>query len=351
MTEKKYKVSVPGVEHWRDMVKCQAACPVNTDARAYVTAAARGELELGFEISHDPNPMSTVCGRICGAPCEVACRRGDMYYGQKPISIRPIKRVLTERYGPEAEQRLPGQQLIPVESVKAERDVFSASAVVSSESDNAVPGTGAKQLYSPVRWSRKELKRLGSQPGHKTGKIAILGAGPASLTVAHDMALLGHEITIFEAGPKTGGMMRYGVPIYRIDQEAMDAEIQEILDMGIDIKFNTSIGETITLSDLRATYDAVFLGIGLMKGRMIDFEGIDLDGTITAVDLLLNYNLGYKVDLGKKVLIVGGGDVAMDAARTALRLGQVSDDLKHALNDTAARSEEESETISTAMSR
>lgn len=349
MTENKYKVSVPGVEHWRDMVKCQAACPVYTDARAYVTAAARGELELGFEISHDPNPMSTVCGRICGAPCEVACRRGDMYYGQKPISIRPIKRVLTERFGPEAENRLPGQQLIPLESVKAEMDIFSAKVGVSSESDIAVPGTGTKQLYSPVRWSRKELKRLGNQPGRKTGKIAILGAGPASLTVAHDMALLGHSITIFEAGPKTGGMMRYGVPVYRIDQEAMDAEIQEILDMGIDIKFNTSIGENITLPDLRATYDAVFLGIGLMKGRMIDFEGIDLDGTITAVDLLLNFNLGYKVDLGKKVLIVGGGDVAMDAARTALRLGQVSDDLQLALDDTSARSEEESETISTAL--
>jgi len=349
MTKQKYKVSIPDVEHWRKMVKCQAACPVNTDARAYVTAAARGELELGFEISHDPNPMSTVCGRICGAPCEAACRRGDMYYMQKPISIRPIKRVLTERFGPEAEQRLPGRQLIPLEDVKTDRDVFSARPSTSTQLDNAVPGLGAQQLYSPVRWSRKELKRLGSQPERKVGKIAIIGAGPASLTVAHDLALLGHKITLYEAGPKTGGMMRYGVPIYRIDQEAMDAEIQEILDMGIDIKFNTSIGEEITLADLRISYDTVFLGVGLMKGRMINIEGADLDGTITAVDLLLNYNLGYKVDLGKKVLIVGGGDVAMDAARTALRMGQVSDDLQQAIDDTDARSEEESETISTAL--
>jgi len=349
MTEQKYKVSVPDVEHWRKMVKCQAACPVNTDARAYVTAAARGELELGFEISHDPNPMSTVCGRICGAPCEIACRRGDMYYGQKPISIRPIKRVLTERFGPEAEQRLPGRQLIPVDAVKIETSVFSARPNTSTELDSNVPGTGSQQLFSPVRWSRKELKRIGSQPGRKVGKIAIIGAGPTSLTAAHDMALLGHEITIYEAGPKTGGMMRYGVPIYRIDQEAMDAEIQGILDMGIDIKFNTSIGEDITLADLRKTFDTVFLGVGLMKGRMINIEGVDFDGTITAVDLLLNYNLGYKVDLGKKVLIVGGGDVAMDAARTALRMGQVSDDLQQAIDDTDARSEEESETISTAL--
>ena len=349
MSEQKYEVSVPGIKHWRDMVKCQAACPVYTDARAYVTAAARGEIELGFDISHDPNPMSTVCGRICGAPCEVACRRGDIYYGQKPISIRPIKRVLTERFGPESKQLLPSQQIIQLKVIKNNLDVFSAQQNITSETENAVPGTGANEIYSPVRWSRQELKRLGSQMGRKTGNIAILGAGPASLTVAHDMALLGHKITIYEAGPKTGGMMRYGVPVYRIDQGAMDAEIQEILDMGIEIKFNTSIGEKITLADLRKMYDTVFLGVGLMKGRMINIEGVELDGSITAVDLLLNYNLGYKVDLGKKVLIVGGGDVAMDAARTALRLGQIGENLKKSLEDVTARAEEESETISTAL--
>ena len=102
MPNNKYHVKVPTTEDWREMVKCQAACPVLTDARAYVTAAARGELELGFEIAHDPNPLSTICGRICGAPCEVACRRGDISAGNKPVAIRPIKRVLTERFGPEA---------------------------------------------------------------------------------------------------------------------------------------------------------------------------------------------------------------------------------------------------------
>ena len=360
MTEHKYQVTVPTVDDWRDMVKCQAACPVNTDARGYVTAVARGELELGFEISHDPNPLSTVCGRICGAPCETACRRGDIEGGDveidvKPIAIRPLKRVLTERYGPEAGHRLPGRvassSIISLKTIGV-GDVstaFSPDPGLASSTCHTVPGTGAPKLYSPVRWSRSELQRLGAQPGRKKGKMAIIGAGPASLTVAHDLKLLGHDVTIYEAGPKTGGMMRYGVPVYRFEQEAMDLEIQSILDLGIDIHFNTPIGQDIKLDDLRRDFDAVFLGIGLMKGRMINIEGSDLDGVITAVDLLLNYNLGYKVTLGKKVLVIGGGDVAMDAARTALRLGQATAEQKAALSDTEARAEEESETVSTAL--
>jgi len=181
------------------------------------------------------------------------------------------------------------------------------------------------------------------------GKVAVVGAGPASLTAAHDLALLGYQVTVYEAGPKTGGMMRYGVPIYRIDQEAMDAEIESILEMGVEIRFNTPIGKEISLSDLRQAHDAVFLGIGLMEGRKIDIPGKDLDGVITAVDLLLNFNLGYKVNLGKRVIVVGGGDVAMDAARTALRLGQASAEQWEVLGETAARSDEESETVKTAL--
>ncbi|MCP4426316.1 MAG: FAD-dependent oxidoreductase [Chloroflexi bacterium] len=360
MTEHKYQVTVPDVDHWRDMVKCQAACPVNTDARGYVTAVARGELELGFEIAHDPNPFSTICGRICGAPCETACRRSDIDEGDfdaevKPIAIRPLKRVLTERYGPEAEHRLPGRKASPsivsldTIGVSDVSGIFSSEPSIVASGCHTVPGTGAPQLYSPVRWSRRELQRLAKQSGRKKGKVAIVGAGPASLTVAHDLLLLGYDVVIYEAGPKTGGMMRYGVPVYRFDQEAMDLEIQSILDLGAKIHFNTPIGKGITLAYLRRDFDAVFLGIGLMKGRMINIEGTDLDGVITAVDLLLNYNLGYKVTLGKKVLVIGGGDVAMDAARTALRLGQATAEQKAFLSDTEARAEEESETVSTAL--
>jgi len=354
MKKQLYQVVVPSIDHWRDMVKCQAACPVNTDARGYITAMARGDLELGYEIAHDPNPLATICGRICGAPCEDACRRGDISLDQKPIAIRAIKRVLTERHGPEAGEIIPDRyqssESQPADGnlIIKRNDLFSVGKG-NQKLEPDIPGTGPNINYSSVRWSRRELKRLSNQPEHQKGKVAIVGAGPASLAVAHDLALLGHKVTIYEAGPKTGGMMRYGVPVYRFDQEAMDLEIQSILDLGVDILFNTPIGKDITLPELRLENDVVFLGIGLMRGRDLHIEGHELDGVIKAVDLLLNFNLGYKVSLGKRVIVIGGGDVAMDAARTALRLGQVSVDQHKAMSDSDARSDEESETVSTAF--
>jgi len=354
MRQKKYTVEVPDVNHWRRMVKCQWGCPVYTDSRGYVVAAARGDIQLGFEISHDPNPLSTVCGRICGAPCEIACRRGDVGPDYEPVAIRPIKRILTEKFGPEAAScpitRKAAEEFYPGNFAenKSWEGVYSRNIRLTSE-NGTIPGTGPAHFYSTARWSLQELKRLATQPGRKQGRVAVVGAGPAGLTVAHDMAVLGHQVTLFEGGPKTGGMMRYGVPVYRIEQEAMDAEVQAILDLGVEMHFDTPIGDKITLEDLRRNYDAVFLGIGLMKGRMINIEGSDLDGVLIAVDMLLNYNLGYKVSLGKHVIVVGGGDVAMDAARTALRLGQHTADQQKAIKDIDARIEEESETMATAL--
>ncbi len=337
MSEKTYRVSIPTTEHWRRMIKCQYACPVNTDARAYVTAIARGELAEGYRIAHDPNPLSTVCGRICGAPCETACRRGVIEPDFHPVAIRPLKRVLTERFGPESTERQPARDkntepLITLDAVQVVGGTFSRD-IGRTPQNGAVPGTGAPEIFSPVRWSRAEIEHLAAQPKRKIGRVAIIGAGPSSLAVAHDLALLGHKVVVYESGPKTGGMMRYGVPVYRVEQEAMDLENQAILDMGVEIHYNTPIGKDIKLSDLRKQYDAVYLGIGLMKGRDLKVEGADLDGVITAVDLLLNYNLGYKVTLGKKVLVIGGGDVAMDAARTALRLGAAQADGKSQTED------------------
>ena len=297
MSNDRYQVKVPTVDTWRDMVSCQAACPVHTDSRAYVLAVASGDLERGYRISREPNPLSSMCGRICGAPCEIACRRGDINEDE-PIAIRPLKRILTERYGPESKSNLrrPENKLDHIENT-------------------------AELGESNVGWSRYMLKQLASTKGRKTGSVAVIGAGPAGLSAAHDLALLGHKATIYEAGDNTGGMIRYGVPSYRIDWDMMDAEVQEILDLGVDIKYNTRIGEDITLEDLRKKHDAVFISVGLMNGRDLNIEGRENDGVVIAVDLLLNYNLGYKVDLGEKVIVIGGGDVAMDAARTALRAG------------------------------
>ncbi len=348
MPERTYRTIIPDADYYRSLIKCQAACPVHTDSRGYVTAIARGDLVLGYRMAHDPNPLSTICGRICGAPCETACRRSAIGLNEEPVAIRPLKRLLTERYGPEAGNRLPGSQNTSEQMTLPVLQGQGGPAWLGKGS-GARPGEGAYLSYSQVRWSREMLRNLAATPGRRRGKVAVIGAGPASLTVSYDLALLGHQVEIFEAGPKTGGMMRYGVPIYRLDQQAMDQEIEAILEMGVEIHFNTPIGKTLTLADLRRQFDAVFLGIGLMEGRRLNMEGAELDGVITAVDLLLNYNLGYKVELGQRVIVVGGGDVAMDAARTALRLGQAQAAPAMSAGDVQARTDEEVDSVKAAL--
>jgi formate dehydrogenase beta subunit len=348
LARRTYRALVPDADYYRKLIKCQEACPVHTDSRGYVMAIARGELALGYEMAHDPNPLSTVCGRICGAPCEIACRRSAIGPDFEPVAIRPLKRVLTERYGPEAGIRLPGGHSIPENLLLPQLQGQGGPAWLG-QGPGLRPGEGSYLAYSQVRWSREMLRRLAATPGRKRGKVAVIGAGPASLTVSYDLALLGHQVEIFEAGPKTGGMMRYGVPVYRIDQQAMDQEIESIQDMGVQIHLNTRIGEGLTLADLRRQFEAIFLGIGLMEGRRLNMEGTDLDGVITAVDLLLNYNLGYKVELGQRVIVVGGGDVAMDAARTALRLGQTKAEAAVSAGEAQARSDEEADSVKAAL--
>lgn len=335
MAEQKYAVTVPDAEYYRKMVKCQAACPVLTDARGYIQALARGELELGYQIAHDPNPLSTVCGLICGAPCEAACRRGDIGPERAAVAIRPLKRVLTERYGPEAARALPG-------------GAASARFLLAGSQVGRGPGRAGVDFSSP-RWSREHLVALGATPGRRKGKVAVIGAGPSGLTTAHDLALLGHSVTIFEAGPKAGGMMRLGVPVYRVDWEALDLEVASIEALGVKICYETRVGQDVPLTQLRQDFDALFLGAGLMQGRQLNIAGSTLDGVIPAVDLLLNYNLGYRVELGKRVVVIGGGDVAMDAARTALRLGLAGAEAVRSASGQSEKAEEQSEAVHTAL--
>lgn len=294
--ERKYRVRVPDADYFKEQIKCQAACPVRTDARGYVTAIAAGRLEEAYSIARGPNPLASICGRVCNAPCEAACRRGSL---DAPIAIRPLKRVVTERYGVEAQQLLP--------KLKAEAKVPQKD-----------PG-------NITAHNRHALRQLAARPGRRTGRVAIIGSGPAGLGCAHDLALLGHRVTVFEAAPAPGGMLRMGIPLYRLDRTLIDLETESILSLGVDLKLNTPIGEQITFADLRRDFDAVFIAAGLGEGRSLSIPGADLDGVLKAVDFLLNVNMGYKVELGKKVIIIGGGNVAVDAARTALRQMQVGD--------------------------
>lgn len=303
MERDRYQVQIPDIEYYQQSIKCQAACPARTDARGYVMAVASGEHQLAFLQARESNPLVSICGRICAAPCEEACRRGGL---DAPIAIRPLKRFVAERYGVEAQMLLP-----PLRQGLRERLIGPTG-----------PG------ISITRRDITALKRLAETPGRRLGKVAVIGSGPAGLSTAHDLAVLGHRVTLFESASEAGGMLRLGVPLYRLPRNVLDLEIQAILDLGVELRLNTAIGEEITLTELRREYDAVFVGVGLGKGRDLRIEGADLDGVFKAVDFLLNVNMGYRVELGSKVVVIGGGNVAVDAARMALRARLAETDLE-----------------------
>jgi NADPH-dependent glutamate synthase beta subunit-like oxidoreductase len=296
-----YQVYLPDLTFYQKTVSCQFACPVRTDARGYVTAIAKGDYEQAYLIARETNPFASTCGWVCGAPCEAACRRGKI---DAPIAIRALKRFVNDRYGVYLGETGRSQQPPAWLTYSGPTDAF--------ELGNAILPAGRSGLTAARRGGDKSGKR-----------VAVIGAGPAGLSCAHDLALLGHEVVIFEAASTAGGMLRMGVPEYRLPRELIDLEIQAILALGPTLKLNQAMGSEFTLADLRREFEAVFIAIGSYQSRMLNVEGEQLDGVLRAVDFLINVNLGgYNLDLGKRIVVVGGGSVAMDVARTAARLGQ-----------------------------
>jgi formate dehydrogenase (NADP+) beta subunit len=285
-----YKTVIPDMEFWKEMIPCQAACPVKTDAGRYVQLIAEGQYKESYLVSRSPNPLASVCGRICAAPCEDACRRGKI---DAPITIRALKRFVTEKYGVESMEPDTQDQLLA-----GGRDV------------------GNKQRgHLPVLQDSRQNVARGQ-------KVAVIGAGPAGIAAAHDLSLMGYRVTVFEATDQAGGMMFHGIPEFRLSRAIIEKEIEKIRGLGVEIKLKTPLTEEFALKQLRDQgYEAVFLSVGVQKGRDMNIEGSDLDGVIKAIDYLLNINNGYRVNLGKKVLVIGGGFVAFDAARLALRAG------------------------------
>jgi len=252
---------------------CKWACPVHTEAGKYVSMIAQGRYREAYAVARRPNPLASICGRICAAPCESVCRRGEI---DAPISIRALKRFVTERFGVESMIDL---------SVLAE-------------------------IY-------------GRREDRHPERVAVIGSGPAGLACAHDLALLGYPVTIFEGAPVAGGMLRLGVPEYRLPRALIQLEINAILSLGVELTTNARLGHEFTLAELKEQgYAAVFLGVGAMRSRDLAVEGVELDGILKGIDYLLNINLGYKVEMGRRVLVVGGGNVALDVARVAARGGE-----------------------------
>jgi NADPH-dependent glutamate synthase beta subunit-like oxidoreductase len=306
------RVRLPDLEHWKAQVKCQAGCPVRTDAGRYVQLIAEGRDEEAFLVARAPNPFASVCGRICAAPCEDACRRRNI---DEPISIRALKRYVTERYG--------------VESVRPDsQDRLRAELIGEG---NRYAGHLPVAPLAPGR-------AMDGRP-----KVAVIGAGPAGLSAAHDLVLLGYDVTVFESAAEPGGMMRFGIPEYRLPRTLIHAEIDKIASLGVRIELGKPLAGSFGLAELRRQgFASVFLSVGVSRGRDLQVPGVEFDGVIKAVDYLLNVNRGYRVSLGPRVVVVGGGFVAFDAARTALRLGREdqAEDLEELAAEADARVKE-----------
>ena len=245
---------------------CIVACPIRQDARDYVQLIARGRFPEAMQVVAERNALPSACGRICTHPCETECRRNSI---DKPIAIAWLKRFLADGYFHEATQD--------------------------------------KDVQTEIKYPEK---------------IAIIGAGPAGLAAAKDLSLLGYKCTIFEAHSEPGGMLRMGVPTYRLPRDFIDKDINFIKKLGVEIKYNTTVGKDISFSDLKNEgYEITFIAVGLPVTRRLPIEGTDLDGVQDAITFLKNANCNDNAKVGNNVLVIGGGAVAMDCARPALRLG------------------------------
>ncbi|MBI2842300.1 MAG: FAD-dependent oxidoreductase [Armatimonadetes bacterium] len=287
MQTRKFPVEIPDVEYYQRMIKCQQACPAHTCSGAYVQKIAEGDYLGAYILARTPNPFASVCGRVCGAPCEAACRRSSL---DEPVSIRALKRFVTERFGVETHPYNPSEILDLV-------------------------------------YDHRERE------AHASGrKIAVVGSGPAGLSCAHELALAGFAVTVFDSQPIPGGMMSLGLPEYRLPRKIVELEIAAILHLGVQIQLEKALGTDFSLDDLRDQgYEAVFLACGATKSRELQLDGIELDGVLKGIDFLLNANLGYSVHVGESVIVVGGGNVAVDVARTALRFGIGIEDYRTAV--------------------
>jgi NADPH-dependent glutamate synthase beta subunit-like oxidoreductase len=251
---------------------CQQTCPAEIDIPKYIAQIREGNYEGAVNTIRERNPLLLSCGRVCPHPCENYCRRG---IEDEAVSINQLKRFVAD-YEMNSGRRLP---------------------------ISCAPSTGKK--------------------------VAVVGGGPAGLSCAFFLRRLGHSVTIFDSNPKLGGMIRYGIPEYRLPKEVLAWEIQSILDLGVECRTNVTLGRDFEISSLVAAgYDAVFLGIGAWKDYTLGVEGEDLDGCYTGINFLTKFarnqqgdGIGEEIPIGKKCAVIGGGNTAIDCVRTLVRLG------------------------------
>ena len=244
---------------------CTLTCPANGNVQAYINQTAQGKYREALDTLHHHVTLPASIGRVCPAPCQEKCRRN--FVDEEPVSIREIKRFVAD-------------------------------------------------------WAI-ERNDLGNIPHiEENGKsVAVVGGGPAGVSAAYFLRLHGYRVTIFEREEKLGGMMRYGIPDYRLPQDVIQKEIDWLLAHGVDVRTNTGLGRDITLDELREEYDSVLLAMGCWKSSPMKVTGEDLPGVVGGIDFLYTVNKGRTMKVGKRVAVIGGGNTAMDACRCAVRSG------------------------------
>jgi NADPH-dependent glutamate synthase beta subunit-like oxidoreductase/ferredoxin len=245
-------------------IECQEGCPVSTNCRGYLNLAAEGRFEEGYILAREPNPVAAMCSYVCSAPCERACRRGDI---DRPLAIRAMKRFLVEWH--------------------------EASGI-----PDQMPAISPRDT-----------------------QVAVVGAGPAGVSVARELAVAGHRVTVFDSLPYGGGTMLIGVPAFRLPREAIEMDLRLVERLGVKFVYNTRIGRDITFERLQEEFDAIAICAGAMDPVPLDVPGGDLDGIQYGVKYMELANLGQPLTVGRNVVIIGGGYTAMDCSRTSLRYG------------------------------
>ncbi|MBD3414116.1 MAG: NAD(P)-binding protein [Candidatus Aminicenantes bacterium] len=261
----KYKRCPAGVCNQLVSAPCHHTCPIGTEANSYVALIAKEQFDDALDVNYWVNPLPSVCARVCHHPCESKCKAGLF---DEPIAIRSLKRFLTDYAG----------------------------------------NNGHKHTFKPVK---KQYEKVG-----------IVGSGPAGLMAGWELGKKGYDVTIFESESVAGGMLSWGIPEYRLPKDVLNSEIKAITELGVTIRTNIKIGQDMSLEDLfKKGYKSVFIATGASVNMKLGIPGEDTEGVIDPIAFLKEYNLQGHSKIGKKVAVVGGGNTALDAARTALRLG------------------------------
>ncbi|MDY6967872.1 MAG: FAD-dependent oxidoreductase [Spirochaetota bacterium] len=268
---KRYPQAIPNAFaiNKNDRAPCVLTCPTNVNIQGYVALASKGKFEESYNVITERNPFPSICGRVCHHPCESKCNRGEI---DEPVAINNIKRFVSDK----------------VRSLRMESEIAIEKIEIDPE----------KQ------------------------KVAVVGGGPSGLTCARDLILDGYPVTIFEAEDKLGGAMRFGIPDYRLPKEYLDWDIKNITDLGIEVKTGVKLGKDFTIRSIQDDgFKSIYIGVGLPLSRNAPFKGSDLDGVKLGLDFLKDVNLGNDTKIGKKTIVIGGGNVAIDVAMTAIRQG------------------------------